>query len=216
MNWQTPQELPDLRRVGIVALDTEENDEGLRHARRVWGRREAASITRQDVARLLFDVVTRGPVLANRLRSVLLKMYSWASDAALLDATSASDLHREFERGRAADRAGMSTAAAGGGGNVGQGIAKHLQAHASQMPTTFEREFCGSIVAQLRHKGILAARRKREAEKKAARRQQKQAVKKTPHRLHHPHLRHHRHRLDVTAYPRCERRRGSAGVSYEP
>ena len=30
MNWQTPQELPDLRRVGIVALDTETNDEGLR------------------------------------------------------------------------------------------------------------------------------------------------------------------------------------------
>ena len=29
-NWQIPRELPDLRRVGIVALDTEENDEGLR------------------------------------------------------------------------------------------------------------------------------------------------------------------------------------------
>jgi len=29
-NWQTPRELPDLRRVGIAALDTEENDEGLR------------------------------------------------------------------------------------------------------------------------------------------------------------------------------------------
>jgi hypothetical protein len=28
-NWQTPQELPDLRRVGIVALDTETRDEGL-------------------------------------------------------------------------------------------------------------------------------------------------------------------------------------------
>ena len=29
-NWQPPQELPDLRRVGIVALDTETNDDGLR------------------------------------------------------------------------------------------------------------------------------------------------------------------------------------------
>ena len=29
MNWQTPQELPDLRRVGIVALDTETRDAGL-------------------------------------------------------------------------------------------------------------------------------------------------------------------------------------------
>ena len=30
MNWQIPRELPDLRRVGIVALDTETKDEGLR------------------------------------------------------------------------------------------------------------------------------------------------------------------------------------------
>ena len=28
MNWQTPQELPDLRRVGSVALDTETRDAG--------------------------------------------------------------------------------------------------------------------------------------------------------------------------------------------
>ena len=28
--WQIPKELPDLRRVDIVALDTETNDEGLR------------------------------------------------------------------------------------------------------------------------------------------------------------------------------------------
>jgi len=30
MNWQAPQELPDLRRVGTIAIDTETNDEGLR------------------------------------------------------------------------------------------------------------------------------------------------------------------------------------------
>ena len=30
MTWQVPTELPDLRRVDIVALDTETNDEGLR------------------------------------------------------------------------------------------------------------------------------------------------------------------------------------------
>jgi hypothetical protein len=29
-NWQPPTELPDLRRIGIIALDTETNDEGLR------------------------------------------------------------------------------------------------------------------------------------------------------------------------------------------
>ncbi len=32
-NWQNPRELPDLRRGGTVALDTEENDEGLRGGR---------------------------------------------------------------------------------------------------------------------------------------------------------------------------------------
>ena len=32
-NWQPPRELPDLRRVSIVAIDTEENDEGLRAGR---------------------------------------------------------------------------------------------------------------------------------------------------------------------------------------
>ena len=30
MTWQTPCELPDLRGVGIVAIDTETNDPGLR------------------------------------------------------------------------------------------------------------------------------------------------------------------------------------------
>jgi hypothetical protein len=73
---------------------------------------------------------------------------------------SASDMQREFERGRAAGRAEMITAAASHGGKgVGQGvngyswlaIAKHLQAHASQLPTKFEREFCGSIATQLRY-----------------------------------------------------------------
>jgi hypothetical protein len=29
-DWQAPTELPDLRRAGIIALDTETNDEGLR------------------------------------------------------------------------------------------------------------------------------------------------------------------------------------------
>ena len=33
MNWQTQQELPDLRRAGIVALDTETRDAGLQAER---------------------------------------------------------------------------------------------------------------------------------------------------------------------------------------
>ena len=57
----------------------------LRHARLVWGKREAASIVRQEAARLLFDLASTAPIAANRTRSVLLKMYGWAVDSGLLD-----------------------------------------------------------------------------------------------------------------------------------
>jgi integrase len=62
------------------------NDEGyLRaNARPAWGKRDAASITSQDAARLLFDVVARSPISANRLRSVLVKLFGWACESALL------------------------------------------------------------------------------------------------------------------------------------
>jgi integrase len=62
------------------------NDEGyLRtNARPAWGKREAASITSQDAARLLFEVVVSAPVSANRLRSVLVKLFGWACESALL------------------------------------------------------------------------------------------------------------------------------------
>ena len=64
------------------------NDEGyLRRARRAWGKRNAGSITRQDAARLLFDVVVVAPVSANRLRSVLVKLFGWAVDSGLLTAS---------------------------------------------------------------------------------------------------------------------------------
>ena len=76
-------------------------DEGfLRQVRGVWGRRDAASITRQDAAMLVFDIAAKTPVSANRTRSVLLKMYGWAVNAALLDNNPISGTkkpHREGE-----------------------------------------------------------------------------------------------------------------------
>jgi integrase len=62
------------------------NDEGyLRaNARPAWGQRNAASITSQDAARLLFDVVDVAPISANRLRSVLVKLFGWACESTLL------------------------------------------------------------------------------------------------------------------------------------
>ena len=50
-----------------------------------WGQREASSITRAEIARHLFEIAGRTPVTANRLRSVLKKMFAWALDGALLD-----------------------------------------------------------------------------------------------------------------------------------
>jgi integrase len=62
------------------------NDDGYLRAkvRPAWGKLEAASITSQDVARLLFEVVASAPVSANRLRSVLVKLFGWACESALL------------------------------------------------------------------------------------------------------------------------------------
>ena len=67
------------------------NDESLlRDAHAAWGKRPAASIVRQDVARLLLSVADRAPVSANSLRSVLVKLFNWAIDNALLDNSPAT------------------------------------------------------------------------------------------------------------------------------
>ena len=64
------------------------NDDGYlrRHALKNWGQRTASSITRKDVVRLLSDVVETTPTGANRTRSVLAKLFSWAVDEELLSA----------------------------------------------------------------------------------------------------------------------------------
>ena len=76
----------------------------LRQVRAVWGRRDAASITRQDAARLVFDIAARTPVTANRTRSVLLKMYTWAVDAALLDVNPMLGTKKPHREGRGKTR----------------------------------------------------------------------------------------------------------------
>jgi integrase len=65
------------------------NDEGYikRHALEAWGSRPAGSLTKQDAARLLLDIRDRTPVGANRTRSVLSKLFGWAMDEGLLDAS---------------------------------------------------------------------------------------------------------------------------------
>lgn len=65
------------------------NDAGYlnRHVRESWGGQPVANITKQDAARLLFDVKERTPVGANRTRSVLAKLFVWAQDEGLIDAS---------------------------------------------------------------------------------------------------------------------------------
>jgi integrase len=80
-------------------------DEGLlRDARADWGQRPATSIVRQDVARLLLNVADRAPVVANRLRSVLGKLFSWSVDNALLDNNPTLGTKKPHREGRGKTR----------------------------------------------------------------------------------------------------------------
>jgi integrase len=74
------------------------------NARPAWGKREAASITSQDAARLLFDVVASAPISANRLRSVLVKLFGWASDSALLTVNPMLGVKKPHREGKGKTR----------------------------------------------------------------------------------------------------------------
>jgi hypothetical protein len=74
------------------------------NARPAWGKREAESITGQDAARLLFDVVAVAPISANRLRSVLVKLFGWASDSALLAGNPMLGVKKPHREGRGKTR----------------------------------------------------------------------------------------------------------------
>ena len=82
------------------------NDEGyLRaNARPAWGERNAASITSQDAARLLFDVVDVAPISANRLRSVLVKLFGWACESALLSGNPMLGVKKPHREGKGKTR----------------------------------------------------------------------------------------------------------------
>ncbi len=53
-----------------------------------WGKRKAAEVTRKDVVALLDDVVARGsPIAANRLLACVRRMFNWAVEVGILEAT---------------------------------------------------------------------------------------------------------------------------------
>ena len=82
------------------------NDEGyLRaNARPTWGKLSAASITSQDAARLLFEVVAVAPISANRLRSVLVKLFGWACESALLSVNPMQGVKKPHREGKGKTR----------------------------------------------------------------------------------------------------------------
>ena len=82
------------------------NDEGyLRaNARPAWGKLNAASITSQDAARLLFEVVAVAPISANRLRSVLVKLFGWACESALLSVNPMQGVKKPHREGKGKTR----------------------------------------------------------------------------------------------------------------
>jgi integrase len=74
------------------------------HARPAWGKRSAASITKQDAEKLLLDVVAVAPVSANRLRSVLAKLFTWSVDSKLLTETPMLGTKKPHKEGQGKDR----------------------------------------------------------------------------------------------------------------
>lgn len=83
--------------------DSWEQDKGYidRDARPVWGKKLAAAITEADCAKRLLDVKARAPVVANRVRSALRKLFEWAVDQRLLTVNPMLGIKKPTkERGR--------------------------------------------------------------------------------------------------------------------
>lgn len=56
------------------------------HVRPHWGSRPARETTRADAAALLDDIAARAPTSANRVQSILSKLYNWAIESGFADA----------------------------------------------------------------------------------------------------------------------------------
>jgi integrase len=76
------------------SADTDERNLRL-HILPVWGKRAYASITRSDVIELAEGLIAGGrPIMANRVQSLVSKIFGFAVDGALLDANPAARLKK--------------------------------------------------------------------------------------------------------------------------
>ncbi len=65
-----------------------------------WKHKKAKDITRADVKVLLKPIAERAPVMANRVRARISKLFNWAIGESLLDANPATKLTAEAEHSR--------------------------------------------------------------------------------------------------------------------
>ncbi|WP_292533742.1 site-specific integrase [Methylocystis sp.] len=64
----------------------EQDDLFLRvHVQPSWGARKAGKLTRGDAAALLDHIATKSPVSANRVQTILSKLFNWAIESGLLE-----------------------------------------------------------------------------------------------------------------------------------
>ena len=75
----------------------------LRPALAVWGARPIGSITKRDVLDLIDDIASRAPVMACRVQSLLKRLFSWAVERGIVEASPLAGLRppaRELSRSR--------------------------------------------------------------------------------------------------------------------
>jgi len=66
----------------------------------LWGHRKVADITRRDAVLLLDKVRSRAPVGANRLQSVLVRMFNFASERGIIEHSPLVGMRRPKEKAR--------------------------------------------------------------------------------------------------------------------
>lgn len=62
-----------------------------------WGTRPIQSITRRDIAALADEVGTKTPIMANRIQSVVTKLFAWCVERGVMETNPAAGMPRQFQ-----------------------------------------------------------------------------------------------------------------------
>jgi integrase len=81
------------------------NDEILlKRPRAAWGKKRPEELRRADVSALLLEIAATAPVSANRTKTVLVKMFNWATDSGFMPANPIAGMKKVVGEGRGKDR----------------------------------------------------------------------------------------------------------------